>query len=53
MHFIHSDDLAMLQQGLDPLFVPTYNDAMQLYVNGEWSYARERLEVYIELVVEC
>ena len=49
MHCIHSDDLAMLQQGLDPLFVPTYNDAMQLYVNGEWSYARERLEVYVEI----
>ncbi len=45
----NSDDLAPLQTNLNPLFVPTFNDAMQNYVSGDWPKAASLLRVCLEM----
>ena len=44
-----TDDLAPLQTGLDPNFVPTYNEAIKCYVGGKWQDAKMFLDMCLEL----
>jgi class 3 adenylate cyclase len=42
--FEQDRDYRHLQEGLDPLFVQLFNEAIQLYVDGKWKESRTSLE---------
>jgi hypothetical protein len=43
-----TDDLAPLQTGLDPNFVPTFNQGTKAYVGGRWEESRAYLELALQ-----